>query len=684
MPQVVTTNLATTADNTPAITLANGDTLFVSASATVTASGVGSPALRFGGSTDITIDGTLYAARAATLEGTLSNADLHIGSSGNIFGARYGVDMAGAGNRVTNAGEINVNLDGIYINGGNSYVVNDGQILSSSSSGVYINGTSGGGGIFVLNNGTIHGDSGLYLQAAANTSLAVHNVGTILSSGSAAQGIFIDTGVGYVGIDIRNDGYIEQLRDGHGVLLLGPAADITLANNGEIVGDVLMSGADIAVTNVGSIDGELTLNASNGVSVDNRGYLGDDVRLNTTAGADVTLDSFSGVIAGDITTGVGNDQIIGSDTAVDRIFSGGGDDVLQGNGGNDFLDGGAGADDLSGGAGIDTASYSSAFSGVSANLGNASANSGDAQGDSYEAIENLSGGTFDDTLTGNGAVNRLSGGSGNDALNGLDGNDTLSGGLGDDSMTGGNGDDLYIVEQAGDVVIEAASGGSDVVRAGVSWVLGTGQAVERVQATGVANLDLAGNELVNLLIGNSGNNALNGGSGIDTLRGGKGNDQYIIDNAADSTVELLAEGLDIVISSISHTLANHIEQLLLTGVTDINGIGNSVDNMVVGNDGNNQLNGKGGVDSLSGGLGNDTYIFNAGQGSDDTISDFAGNGAAAGDLLRFIGYGTVAQGATFVQLNATQWQVNSFDNAIQEVINFSNSAAIHASDLIFN
>jgi len=37
-----------------------------------------------------------------------------------------------------------------------------------------------------------------------------------------------------------------------------------------------------------------------------------------------------------------------------------------------------------------------------------------------------------------------------------------------------------------------------------------------------------------------------------------------------------------------------------------------------------------------------------------------------------------------MQLNATQWQVNSFDNAIQEVINFSNSAAIHASDFVFN
>lgn len=40
--------------------------------------------------------------------------------------------------------------------------------------------------------------------------------------------------------------------------------------------------------------------------------------------------------------------------------------------------------------------------------------------------------------------------------------------------------------------------------------------------------------------------------------------------------------------------------------------------------------------------GNDVFVFQAGQANGDTITDFLGNGAAAGDVMVFQGYGAGA------------------------------------------
>ncbi|QSV62267.1 MAG: hypothetical protein HEQ26_05345 [Dolichospermum sp. DL01] len=56
-------------------------------------------------------------------------------------------------------------------------------------------------------------------------------------------------------------------------------------------------------------------------------------------------------------------------------------------------------------------------------------------------IENATGGTGNDRLTGNALNNTLNGGSGNDQLQGLGGNDTLWGGAGNDILNGGTGND---------------------------------------------------------------------------------------------------------------------------------------------------------------------------------------------------------------------------------------------------
>ena len=100
------------------------------------------------------------------------------------------------------------------------------------------------------------------------------------------------------------------------------------------------------------------------------------------------------------------------------------------------------------------------------------------------------------------------------------------------------------------------------------------------------------------IIGNPSNNKLNGGSGNDLLVGGPGDDTYIIDSISDTVNENLNEGDDLIIASISYTLPNNLEKITLTGSSDIDAIGNDLDNVIKGNSGTNEINGKLGTDII--------------------------------------------------------------------------------------
>lgn len=130
----------------------------------------------------------------------------------------------------------------------------------------------------------------------------------------------------------------------------------------------------------------------------------------------------------------------------DVLRGGVGDDLFDGGLGNDTLNGGAGNDYMYGNEGKDTASYAGAESGVIVDLRNESGHDGAAIGDTLISIENLTGGSYGDELTGDGGVNVLLGRRGEDILNGLGKNDVLAGGKGDDILTGGSGNDRFIFE----------------------------------------------------------------------------------------------------------------------------------------------------------------------------------------------------------------------------------------------
>ncbi len=228
-----------------------------------------------------------------------------------------------------------------------------------------------------------------------------------------------------------------------------------------------------------------------------------------------------------------------------------------------------------------------------------------------------------DVLTAGGAANAsLYGDAGNDSLVGGGGDDLLDGGTGIDTMTGGFGNDTYVVDNASDVVNEAANAGTDTIQSSISYTLGAN--IENLTLTGSGNLNGTGNSLNNIITGNAGNNILDGGTGTDTLIGGAGNDTYIVNNTADIITENASEGTDLVQSSVNYTLGANIENLTLTGSGNLNGTGNTLSNTLTGNSGDNTLNdGNGGTDTLIGGLGNDTYIV---SNAADIITENASEG----------------------------------------------------------
>ena len=179
-------------------------------------------------------------------------------------------------------------------------------------------------------------------------------------------------------------------------------------------------------------------------------------------------------------------------------------------------------------------------------------------------------------------------------------------------------------------MIESAGQGDDAVFASVNYGLTAN--VETLVLQGSADLQGFGNGSANSLFGNTGNNLIDGGGGADAMSRRAGNDTYFVDNVADAVIEGAGQGNDAVFAFVNY------------GLTAIRGDPGAPGgrrhrpapatcwtNAMFGNSGNNTLDGQGGADILTGNAGDDTFVFNVGQANGDTVVDFAGNGAGAGD-----------------------------------------------------
>ncbi len=332
-----------------------------------------------------------------------------------------------------------------------------------------------------------------------------------------------------------------------------------------------------------------------------------------------------------ITTGTSGINALNGSTGIDILLAAGGNDIVIGLDGNDTLDGGSGADSLSGGLGDDTYLVD--------NAGDATTEGVDEGIDHVISkishtlaanVENLTlNGTTALKATGNSSANIIIGGSGNNVLDGLAGADTLIGGLGNDT---------YLIDNTGDVVIEAVAEGTDLIKSSISFDLNATSNVENLTLLGSDSVNATGDAGANTLTGNVGNNILVGGAGIDKLVGGGGNDTYVVNITATGTLEdtvTANTGIDTVLVQGIYsatlktlTVAAMIENydISATGASLFNLTGNANNNILTGNDANNLINGGAGIDTLAGGLGDDTYTV-------DNIADNILENADAGTDL---------------------------------------------------
>jgi Ca2+-binding RTX toxin-like protein len=395
--------------------------------------------------------------------------------------------------------------------------------------------------------------------------------------------------------------------------------------------------------------------------------------------ADYVRSDVEGAIGGSV-----KDMFVGNDgtnwfqggAGNDTIKALGGDDVLMGDAGSDVLYPGFGSDEIFGGSNApgtgpdsDTANYFDRWNKLSLTLDGAR-NDGEAGEQDIIAtdVENLHGGSGDDTLVGDGQGNILYGMNGNDTLRGngggyapgnpglfvsdqligWDGNDMLDGGPASsnfDLFDGGTGIDTVTYEYRSDALrislIPGPNLGEDTIKA-----------VEN--ARGGSNDDtligddgpnwLAGNGGNDSLVGNGGNDVLHGYAGNDSIEGGEGNDvvgggddaDYLSGGPGGDHIRGHA-GFDTVtyagyMKSVTVTLDDDVYndgaagegdkvladvENVVGGEVDDTIYGSSFTNVLWGGGGNDKLFGLGGADLLDGKAG-----FDQVDGGDSTDTCF--------------------------------------------------------------
>jgi Ca2+-binding RTX toxin-like protein len=546
-----------------------------------------------------TITDTLLASTTANLSDTINSAIENLTLTGTTA-------IDGTGNKLNNVltGNSAINI----LNGGEGQDTLDGKVGADILKGGLGNDTYIIDSTDTIQEDTLVGAGIDTVQADFNYTLGA-NLENLTLTGTAITGTGNALGNFLTGNDSNNS-------------LSGNAGNDTLQGNG---------GAD-------------TLNGGSGDDT----YIIVDASDTITEAADEGTDTVRASVEYTLTNGsnIENIELVGiedlnaeGDTGANKLTGNRGDNTLTGDAGNDTLEGGTGDDTLEGGTGDDE--Y------VLSNLDDVHDVIDEAADSGIDTVKSVFSYTLQTdleklVLTGTESINGT-GNTGNDTLTGNSGDNILDGLAGNDSLVGGLGNDTYIIGAGSDEISETASQGTDTVQSSINHTLGSN--VENLLLTGTAttgtgntlNNSLIGNSLDNILSGSTGNDTLDGGLGADTLTGGAGNDVYVID-AGDTiaTESSTTSEIDLVKSSVSHTLGNNLENLELLGTDNLTGTGNTLNNKITGNSGNNSLLGDAGIDSLDGGTGNDT--LNGGVGNDsldgglgiDSLDGGAGNDTLKG------------------------------------------------------
>jgi Ca2+-binding RTX toxin-like protein len=356
---------------------------------------------------------------------------------------------------------------------------------------------------------------------------------------------------------------------------------------------------------------------------------------------------------------------------------------LIGGNGDDTLVSGNGNDNFQGGPGADWVDYRAASGAVVVDL---TAATGTGMGsDTLADVQNINGGPFGDTLTGNALDNEINGFpaildtvgllddggdtingvGGNDTLNGWDGSDTILQGTaadGHDTITGGTngaaGDTLdysgrtnalYVAPGAGGISGEGgcplgAGCEGDAIAIDIeNYLLGSG--ADNFVGSG-ADEWVQGNAGDDVVDGNGGTDTLDvseattdvtfdltagtaNGDGNDTFfdleafASGTGNDSLVWNGVTPAALaDFFSDGGTDVVDATSATVGVVIDLSTLGNGQEVeNANGGSGNDTLIGNVLNNRLFGNDGFDVIAASTGND---FVEGGADNDTISDGGG------------------------------------------------------------
>ncbi len=376
------------------------------------------------------------------------------------------------------------------------------------------------------------------------------------------------------------------------------ATDLAEIIDGSIYNDEIIAKAGNDTLN-GGLGNDL-LNGGTGADVlDGGAGLDTASYRQSTVGVSVDLNVATPQVSGGEASGdtlISIERLFGSDFS-DTLTGDGGDNLLAGYSGNDVISGGAGddtveggvgADVLDGGEGYDITTYAGSTTGVIVSLQEGTVlgtgELGDAEGDTLDGFEAISGSLHSDILTGNSGDNLLLGSSGNDFLEGKGGADRLLGGSGVDFA-------VYISSSAG-VNINLATG---VVSGGDA----EGDTLNSIEY-------VIGSAFADTIIGNAFDNIIEGGAGADVLDGGTGNDAIsYASSTAGVVVDLVnhtASGGDAegdVISNFEHIIGSNFDDILTVGANNAVVLAGGGDDTIIPFNGNVAIDGGAGYDTVS-------------------------------------------------------------------------------------
>ena len=564
----------------------------------------------------------------------------------------------------------------ITVRGVENFVFADGE---KSLAQVQYNILSNGSDILYGTDGddTLDGGAGIDTLAGGrgNDTYVIDNPGDVIEEGYDAGEDLVQVGFTAAG-NYKLPDYVEHATVTAATVavnLTGNDGDNRLTGNAGAntltggAGNDTLDGGTGADKLLGGADDDLYLVDNAGDAVTELADQGNDSVRTTLASYTLTANvenlRYTGTAA---FTGTGNalDNVMNGGNGGSKLDGGAGNDVLTGGTGNDSLMGGAGSDTLDaatgkdtvdGGADEDVLNLAGKFADYSFSRPNATDTLLTDKAGNTLTVRNVEWFKFadGDKIVDDLQYNLVS--VGNDKLFGSSGNDTINGLTGADTMSGGTGDDTYIVDNAGDVILEGDGEGIDTVQVAYSAAgtytmsdhvdnaIVTSAAAVAVNLTGnwLDNV-LTGNAAANTLLGGDGHDTLDGGAGSDKLVGGTGNDVYLVAEAGDLVVEQADEGYDSVRTTLaSYTLGANLEQLDYTGKAAFTGIGNALDNVIHGGNGGAKLSGGSGNDTLVGGSGNDSL---QGGGGDDALLAGTGKDTIDGgaDLDVLVGLGNFA------------------------------------------